>query len=48
MADEVKEMSSNRYKYFKWTPRTTRVSLMYIVVVPSIFAYIGYKTEVCF
>jgi hypothetical protein len=40
-------MSNNRYKYFKWTPKTARVTFAYVFLIPSIFLYIGYKTEVC-
>jgi hypothetical protein len=39
-------MQANRYKYFRWTPRTARISFIYVVVVPTIFAYVAYKTDV--
>ncbi|WQF76219.1 hypothetical protein CDEST_01233 [Colletotrichum destructivum] len=38
-------MQSNRHIFFRWTPRTARVTLMYAVVVPVIVGYIGYKTD---
>ncbi|EHA57966.1 hypothetical protein MCOR27_003711 [Pyricularia oryzae] len=38
-------MNTNRYKYFRWTPRTVKISLMYVVVVPSILGYFAYTTD---
>jgi hypothetical protein len=39
-------MQQNRYKYFRWTARTARISFMYAIVVPSAFIYMAYTTEV--
>lgn len=39
-------MNSKRHLFFRWTPRTAKISLMYIVVVPSILGYFAYKTDV--
>jgi hypothetical protein len=39
-------MSSNRYKYFRWTPRTARITFAWVVVVPSMVGYAAYKTDV--
>ena len=39
-------MSSNRWKYFRWTPRTAWITLMYVVVVPAAFGYVGFVTDV--
>ena len=39
-------MHANRYKYFRWTKRTAGITFMYMVVVPAIFGYIGYTTDV--
>ncbi|KAF9872708.1 nadh: ubiquinone oxidoreductase subunit [Colletotrichum karsti] len=39
-------MQSNRHIYFRWTPRTARISFIYIAVVPAIIGYIGYKSDV--
>lgn len=39
-------MQSNRHIFFRWTPRTARISFIYIAVVPAIIGYIGYKTDV--
>ncbi|KAI9755547.1 MAG: hypothetical protein M1815_004861 [Lichina confinis] len=38
-------MMRNRYKYFRWTPRTTWITFAYVILVPSIFGYIGYSTD---
>lgn len=40
-------MSMNRYKYFRWTPRTALITINYMVVVPTILTVIAYSTEVC-
>ena len=40
------DMSANRYKYFRWTPRTAWITFVYVAVVPSVLGYIGYVTEV--
>ena len=40
------ELNSNRYKYFRWTPRTAWVTFVYVALVPSIVGYIGYKYDV--
>jgi hypothetical protein len=39
-------MIQNRYKYFRWTRRTAGITFMYVVVVPGIIGYLGYKTDV--
>ena len=39
-------MIVNRHKYFKWTPRTTWLTLTYVVFVPAAFGYMGYMTDV--
>ncbi|KAL2110007.1 hypothetical protein VUR80DRAFT_1698 [Thermomyces stellatus] len=41
----VAEMNSKRHLYFRWTPRTARITFMYVVVVPSIIGYLAYKTD---
>lgn len=40
------DMNANRYKYFRWTPRTAWITFVYVAVVPSVLGYIGYVTEV--
>lgn len=39
-------MQTNRYKFFRWTPRTANITVMYLVVVPAILGVIAYKTDV--
>ncbi|KAI0841690.1 NADH:ubiquinone oxidoreductase 6.6kD subunit [Hypoxylon sp. FL0890] len=39
------EMTTNRHKYFRWTPRTARITFMYCVVVPTLLGVIAYKTD---
>jgi hypothetical protein len=39
-------MTTNRHKYFRWTPRTARITIMYVAVVPAIFGYFAYTTDV--
>ncbi|KAI2782938.1 NADH:ubiquinone oxidoreductase 6.6kD subunit [Daldinia loculata] len=38
-------MTTNRHKYFRWTPRTARITFMYAVVVPAILGTIAYTTD---
>ncbi|KAI2470611.1 NADH:ubiquinone oxidoreductase 6.6kD subunit [Annulohypoxylon bovei var. microspora] len=38
-------MSSNRHKYFRWTPRTARLTVVYAVIVPVILGTIAYNTD---
>ncbi|TQS32137.1 hypothetical protein Golomagni_07556 [Golovinomyces magnicellulatus] len=35
-----------RHQYFRWTPRTARITIMYVAVIPAIMGYIAYKTDV--
>lgn len=35
----------NRYKYFRWTGRTAKITFAYMVVVPSIIGYIAYTSD---
>ena len=39
-------MYTNRHKYFRWTPRTTWLTLTYVVLIPGIVGYMGYVTDV--
>lgn len=39
-------MSANRWKYFRWTPRTAWITFVYVVAIPSVVGYIGWSTEV--
>lgn len=40
------DMSANRWKYFRWTPRTAWITFVYVVAVPSVLGYVGFMTEV--
>lgn len=40
------QMTMNRARYFRWTPRTARITIMYAVVVPCFFGVLGYSTDV--
>lgn len=39
-------MYVNRHKYFRWTPRTAWLTFAYVVLVPGIFGYMAYTTDV--
>lgn len=34
--------------YFRWTPRTAKITFIYVALIPSIMGYIAYKTDVSF
>ena len=40
------DMTRARHQYFRWTPRTAWINFAYVIVVPSIFGYMGYVTDV--
>lgn len=42
------DMQVNRYKYFRWTPRTGFLTTLYVFVIPGIVGYIGWKWDVSF
>lgn len=42
----VTDMSANRWKYFRWTPRTAWITFVYVVAVPSVLYYVGFVSEV--
>ncbi|KAI6246564.1 hypothetical protein HI914_05294 [Erysiphe necator] len=39
------DMWINRYKYFRWTGRTVKITFAYMVVVPSIIGYLAYTSD---
>lgn len=39
-------MAANRWQYFRWTGRTALISFVYMVAVPSLVGYIGWRTDV--
>lgn len=43
--EQYSALNKNRWRYFRWTPRTAYLSLMYAVVVPGIGGYIFYATD---
>jgi len=38
-------MAANRYKYFRWTSRTARISFAYVVAFPAFIGYWAYVTD---
>ncbi|ROW12580.1 hypothetical protein VMCG_00237 [Cytospora schulzeri] len=38
-------MSTNRHKYFRWTPRTALITINFMVLVPSLLGAVAYSTE---
>jgi hypothetical protein len=45
-ANEAKDMHANRYKYFRWTPRTAGISFAFMVAFPALVGYVAYTTDV--
>ncbi|KAI5302787.1 hypothetical protein KEM56_000354, partial [Ascosphaera pollenicola] len=39
------ELNINRVKYFKWTPRTAWLTLVYGAIIPGALGIIAYKTD---
>ena len=39
-------MTTNRVKYFRFTPRTARITFMYVAFVPTLFGILAYQTDV--
>ncbi|OTA05503.1 hypothetical protein A9Z42_0061740 [Trichoderma parareesei] len=42
---KLEAMQKARHRHFRFTPRTARISFMYIAVVPAIFGWVAYKTD---
>ncbi|KAI0901944.1 NADH:ubiquinone oxidoreductase 6.6kD subunit [Annulohypoxylon nitens] len=42
---KIATVTSNRHKYFRWTPRTARITFAYAVVVPLVLGTIAYQTD---
>ncbi|KJZ68538.1 hypothetical protein HIM_12066 [Hirsutella minnesotensis 3608] len=38
-------MQKTRYYYFRWTPRTAKITFMYLGVVPALVGYVAYATD---
>ncbi|EON98118.1 putative nadh:ubiquinone oxidoreductase subunit protein [Phaeoacremonium minimum UCRPA7] len=39
------DMTNNRYKYFRWTPRTAWITFVYVGLVPALFGIVAYSTD---
>ncbi|KAL4879436.1 hypothetical protein BJY04DRAFT_193987 [Aspergillus karnatakaensis] len=39
------EVTVNRYKFFRWTPRTAWHSILYVVMIPAALGVVAYKTD---
>ena len=39
-------MNKSRHHYFRWTPRTARITFLYVAVIPAICGYVAYNTDV--
>jgi len=46
LAGPCLELNKQRWRYFRWTPRTAFISFMYAIAVPSVTAYLFWKTDV--
>ncbi|KAF7557344.1 hypothetical protein G7046_g6054 [Stylonectria norvegica] len=42
---KLQAMQQNRHKFFRWTPRTAKITFVYVFLVPSIMGYIAYRTD---
>ena len=40
------DMYVHRHEYFRWTPKTAWATIKYVVIIPSIVGYIGYRYDV--
>ncbi|KAI9672254.1 MAG: hypothetical protein M1831_002068 [Alyxoria varia] len=40
------QMQIERYKFFRWNARTTFISILFVGVIPGMFGYMGYVTDV--
>ena len=41
-------MAVERYRYFRWTPRTAWLSFAYVIAFPTFIGYFAYTTDVSF
>ncbi|KAF4506368.1 hypothetical protein G6O67_006458 [Ophiocordyceps sinensis] len=42
---KLQAMQRKRHHYFRWTPRTVKITIMYMVVVPAITGYVAYWND---
>lgn len=40
------DMMVDRYKFFRWTPRTAWLSFAYVVAFPAFIGYLAFVTDV--
>ena len=40
------DMFTNRYRYFRFTPRTAWITFVYVAVIPSILIYTAKQVDV--
>ncbi|KAL9534511.1 hypothetical protein SMMN14_02098 [Sphaerulina musiva] len=38
-------MYVKRHEYFKWTPRTARISFTFVIAIPSVALYYAWTTD---
>ncbi|PSS03866.1 hypothetical protein BD289DRAFT_478345 [Coniella lustricola] len=38
-------LSTNRFRYFRWTPRTAWINFAFIVLVPSMLGVLAYSKD---
>ncbi len=43
---QTADMMVERYKFFRWTPRTAWLSFAYMVAFPTFIGYLGFVTDV--
>ncbi|KAK2762325.1 hypothetical protein FQN54_001335 [Arachnomyces sp. PD_36] len=39
------ELNANKYKYFRYTPRTAWISFVYMIAIPGALGVVAYKTD---
>ncbi|KAH7308179.1 hypothetical protein B0I35DRAFT_483453 [Stachybotrys elegans] len=42
---KLQAMQRSRHHYFRWTPRTAKITFIYVAVIPTIMGYVAYKTD---
>ncbi|KAI5856920.1 hypothetical protein BZA05DRAFT_386608 [Tricharina praecox] len=38
-------LNTNRYRYFRWTPRTAKFTFLYVAVIPTVLGYLAFATD---
>jgi hypothetical protein len=38
-------MQKTRHHYFRFTPRTGRITFIYVAVIPAVVGYVAYQTD---